>query len=375
MKNFKVITTFLLFATFAGLASIAQAVSLGSAEQYNPQYKPSDFTIAINNPYFSIPVGTTMIYEAKTKEGLERIEIMVPGWTRTVDSVQTLVFWDRVYRDDVLIEDTRDYLAQHTQTGELWYFGEDVDNYENGKFVDHHGAWIAGVNGAKAGIWMLANPQVGDEFRNEYYKGEAEDITKIVAINQTVTVPSGTYDNCVKTLDWSPLFEHTANKYFCKGLAGTALEVELPSSDKPTEERVELLETNLKGALGSQDRGIPLPSAYRTEGVQDLKKEVVNRNLVTCAAAQWLTVPMPTTKLYFEYNSTGAKDTGVHGAFDSSSFAELCVYDPNGKQILAVKPQNELGDLNMAGIFFESREPEEGEIPQRLFCKVSGRKI
>lgn len=73
-------------------------------------------------------------------------------------------------------------------------------------------------------------------------------------------------------------------------------------------------------------------------------------------------VPLPTTYLYFEHNST-AGDTGIHGYFDSSSFAELCIYDPKGDQILAIKPQNQLKDLTMAGIFFESREPEHEIVP------------
>lgn len=82
---------------------------------------------------------------------------------------------------------------------------------------------------------------------------------------------------------------------------------------------------------------------------------------VTCETPGGKTIPMPTTYLYFEHNST-AGDTGIHGMFDSSSFAELCVYDPSGKQILAIKPQNQLADLTMAGIFFESREPEHAEV-------------
>jgi hypothetical protein len=82
---------------------------------------------------------------------------------------------------------------------------------------------------------------------------------------------------------------------------------------------------------------------------------------IDCSSPTGKTERMPTTKLYFEYNSTD-NDTGIHGAFDTTSFAELCVYDPNGKQILAVKPQGKLKELTMAGIFFESQEPKHSEI-------------
>ena len=94
---------------------------------------------------------------------------------------------------------------------------------------------------------------------------------------------------------------------------------------------------------------------------QILAANEVNSDKVTCLAPDGETIKMPTTKLFFEYNSADG-DTGVHGAFDTSSFAELCVYDPNGKQILAVKPQNQLKVLTMAGIFFESREPKHLEV-------------
>ncbi len=81
---------------------------------------------------------------------------------------------------------------------------------------------------------------------------------------------------------------------------------------------------------------------------------------VACKPARGETVTIATAKLIIEYNSTD-DDIGVHGAFDDQGWSELCVYDPNGKQVLAVKPQAQLKDLTMGGIFFESREPPSEE--------------
>lgn len=358
MSKFKIVITALIFTlmltSYFGIAYATRAI--GPAQNYNPQINPADFTTVIDNPYFSIPVGKKMVYEKHTNEGIERIEILVPGWTKTVMGVETLVFWDRVYLNDVLVEDTRDYLAQH-KNGDVWYFGEHVDNYENGRLKDHHGAWVAGVNGAKPGIWMLANPQTGDEFRNEYYKGEAEDIAKIVAVNETVTTSMGAYTGCVKTLDWSPLFKPTGNKYYCPSVGGTALEVDLQGPQTPVEQRTMLVEVDKSGARDMTK----VPDAYAKEGVVGPSAKP-SSDRVTCEAPNGVTIAMPTTYLYFEHNST-AGDTGVHGMFDSSTFAELCIYDPSGKQILAIKPQNQLGKLTMAGIFFESREPPHQNVP------------
>jgi hypothetical protein len=153
--------------------------------------------------------------------------------------VKTLVYSDRVFLNGQLKEETSDYLAQD-RAGNVWYFGEAVDNYEKGKFKDHHGAWLAGVDGAKPGIWMTAKQEVGREYRQEYYKGEAEDWAKVVATDASVKVPAGSFENCTKILEWTPLEpDAKAHKYYCPETGGLVLEEELPDNV-----RVELI--NLK---------------------------------------------------------------------------------------------------------------------------------
>ncbi len=83
---------------------------------------------------------------------------------------------------------------------------------------------------------------------------------------------------------------------------------------------------------------------------------------LTCQHTDKLpTVEIATAKLFIEYNATD-DDTGIHGAFDDSGWSRLCVFDPNGKQVLAVNPRGQLNDLTMGGIFFESREPPRSEL-------------
>ena len=228
----------------------------GVSLEYNPKISPENFSMNITNPYFSLPIGKKMVYEKHADGEVERIEVLVPGWTKDIMGVKTLVFWDRVYVDGELVEDTRDYLAQDIE-GNVWYFGEDVDNYEDGEFVDHHGAWIGGVDGAKPGIWMKATPKVGDDYRQEYYKGEAEDMGRIDAVGVSVSVPAGDFTDCVKVYEWTPLDSATAFKYHCSEVGGTALEDEAG-------ERVELVTVDLKGALG-----VELPEEYVAQGVNE----------------------------------------------------------------------------------------------------------
>jgi len=255
--------------------------SLGINEEYNPVINPTDFTTQITNPYFSMPIGKKMVYEAKTEDGIERIETLIPGWTKEIMSVETLVFWDRVYLDGELIEDTRDYIAQDKE-GNVWYFGENVDNYVGGLLTDHHGAWIGGVDGALPGIWMKANPKVGDEYRQEYYKGEAEDLGRVDAIDESVTTPAGTFTGCIKIFEWTPLETTTGYKYHSKVAGGTVLEEE-------DGERVELIEMDLEGAKCiklsnrySQEGVLPgFTKNCRTEDLIDLEIEVSGKELKT----------------------------------------------------------------------------------------------
>ena len=182
---------------------------------------PKDFSADITkNKYFNLPVGKKMVYELDTPDGREKIEITIEKNTKMVAGVKARVYRDKVYLDGQLVEDTRDYLAQH-KNGDVWYFGEDVKNYENGKFVDNEGSWLAGKDCAKPGIWIKANPKVGDSYLQEYLKGVAEDTSDIVSVNETVTIKMGKFTDCVKTFDWTPLEDTSLEyKYYCPKAGG-----------------------------------------------------------------------------------------------------------------------------------------------------------
>lgn len=203
-----------------------------NAQEYNPVINPADFTTNITNKYSAWPIGKKMVYEQRNKDGLEKIEITVTGETKVVMGVTTLVYFDKVWLNGVILEDTRDYLAQDRQ-GNVWYFGEDVDNYEDGVLVDHEGSWLAGVDGALPGYWMKANPTVGETYRQEYRPGIAEDMAKVVSLNERVVVPDGNFTGCLKTYDFSPLIpDLQEHKYYCPQVGGMALEVDQVSKDK-----------------------------------------------------------------------------------------------------------------------------------------------
>jgi hypothetical protein len=205
------------------LAGCAMLLPAHADETYDPKIDPANFSSKITHPLFTMPIAKVMTFEGKTEDGLEHETIKITGETRIIMGVETLVALDTVMVDGTIVEIAKDYLAQD-KDGNVWYFGEDVDNFENGKLKDHHGAWLAGTKGAKPGIWMPAQPVPGLTYRQEFYKGEAEDMAEVLETKATVKVASGSYDMCTVVHEWTPL-EPGSNerKYYCPAAGGQVL--------------------------------------------------------------------------------------------------------------------------------------------------------
>jgi hypothetical protein len=178
-----------------------------------PSTRPNLFVDCVDNPYFPLIPGSVYEYEAVTDEGTETIIVTVTDRTKRVSGIQATVVRDVVTLEGVLVEDTFDWFAQDKR-GNVWYLGEDVSNYEDGQFVDKEGSWEAGVNGAVPGIIMLDRPFAGDIYRQEFLEGEAEDMAAVLSLNNRVSVPYGTFNNVLKTLDYNPLDGELEHKFY-----------------------------------------------------------------------------------------------------------------------------------------------------------------
>jgi hypothetical protein len=188
------------------------AVVEGAA--YAPAIDPAEFTTRIDNPYLPFVVGTTTTYEG----GGEQVVVTVTPITRQVMGVTTVAVRDRVFEDGELIEDTEDWFAQDA-AGNVWYFGEETAECEGGTAINAEGAWTAGVDGAQPGIVMLADPRIGDEYRQEFYAGQAEDMGRVFALGESVTVPFGSFEDVLVTEDFTPLEPgHLERKSYAPGL-------------------------------------------------------------------------------------------------------------------------------------------------------------
>jgi hypothetical protein len=169
---------------------------------------PAEFTTRIDNPYWPMSPGSKWVYSETDTQGThEKAVVEVTNKTRTIaNGIEARVIRDTVSESGTPVEITDDWYAQDS-AGNIWYLGEYVTNYENGKVVDHAGSFEAGVDGAQPGIALPANPEPGMTYRQEYYKGVAEDEGAVITVGEEqVEVPFGHFNtNVLMTRDLVPL--------------------------------------------------------------------------------------------------------------------------------------------------------------------------
>jgi hypothetical protein len=206
-------------AVAAALFVVAGTGTAGQQLPPPPTMPPaSDFVGEIDNPYLPLEPGTTFVYRGTRDGEPERNKVVVTHDTKTILGVRATVVFDRVWVSGQLEEKTFDWVAQD-KAGNVWYLGEDSFDFVDGKWVRSDGSWEAGVDGAQPGILMEAHPKVGDVYRQEYYAGHAEDVAKVLSMRASVRVPFGSFDNVLKTKEWTPLEPDVSeHKYYAAGV-------------------------------------------------------------------------------------------------------------------------------------------------------------
>jgi hypothetical protein len=175
------------------------------------------------NTYFVLEPGYRLVLAG----GGGRLAITVLDETRTVAGVTTRVVEEREWQDDQLVEVSRNFFAICPTTKDVFYFGEEVDDIQDGEVVGHGGAWLAGEDGARAGLIMPGDPRPGMRYYQEIAPGVALDRAEIVSLDETVETPAGSFSSALKTEEGSALDpgEHEFKTY-APGI-GLAVEEEL----------------------------------------------------------------------------------------------------------------------------------------------------
>ena len=216
-KSKLAVVALLLLVTATWAMGASHAGGKHGAGAYNPKIDPANFQTTVDNPYLPHVPGTTFkLLEKKGKHTSEN-EITVTHDTKVIMGVTCVVVRDVVKEKGILKEETFDWYAQDKQ-GSVWYFGEDTKEYHPHGKVSTEGSWEAGVGRNQPGIIMLGHPVPGAPYRQEYGPGHAEDMGQVVAVNDSVTVPCGSFGGCVRTKEWSLLEPGTEKKWYAKGV-------------------------------------------------------------------------------------------------------------------------------------------------------------
>ena len=182
----------------------------------DPDAGPS--SLVIDNAFFPLVVGTKLVLEGEEDGEPIRVEITVLNETEEVAGVTTRVVEEREFEDGELVEVSRNFFAQ-APDGTVCYFGEDVDDYEDGQIVSHEGAWRAGEDGNLPGIIMPANPQIGQVYQQEDAPDLAEDQAQVIDLGEPIDVPAGAFDDTVTMEDCNPLEDGvTDEKVYVRGI-------------------------------------------------------------------------------------------------------------------------------------------------------------
>ena len=212
----------LLLAAAAGVAGVAHSQASTAKPPTLP--KPDQFVRTVTNPYFPLRPGTVFTSKGQSDGRPARDVLRVTHATKVIEGIRTTVIDDRVYVSGRLEERTTDWYAQDKK-GNVWYLGEATATLDkNGKVRSREGSWQAGRNGALPGIYMPADPRVGQSARQELYKGHAEDHFRVLGLRAKVKVPYVSSTAALLTEEWTPLEPDVLDhKLYVRGI-GNVLE-------------------------------------------------------------------------------------------------------------------------------------------------------
>jgi len=180
------------------------------------------------NPYITMQPGRVL----RLKHGNDTLTVTILAETQQVDGVQAGVLEERETKNGKLVEVSRNFMATDKRTNDVYYFGEDVDNYKDGRIVNHESAWRAGVSGARFGLMIPARPAAGQKFYQEIAPKVAMDRVEVISTDDTVKTPAGVFEHCVHVRETTPLERDVSHKYYAPGI-GIIKDDEFELAERP----------------------------------------------------------------------------------------------------------------------------------------------
>jgi len=219
-----------------------------------------------SNPFFILEPGYRLIYAGDEGGVAIGLTVTVLDQTRRVDGVRTRVIKEVHTADGEIIEISRNYFAICNRTNSVVYFGEEVDNYENGVIINHDGSWLAGVDGARAGIIMPGINLLGARYFQEVAPDVALDQAETVSLSEVVQTPAGTFERCLKTRETTALDPTQLGfKFYAPGIGlvqdGSVKLVEISEGDDDDDDEDEEMAKNAAGTSAFSKAGA-LPAEF-----------------------------------------------------------------------------------------------------------------
>jgi hypothetical protein len=216
----KIIVSVKLTAVFLVLMGALHAQAKNADKQSKQEWQENFDVNKANlastgkNPYFVLEPGYSLHY----KHEKENLTITVLNETKIIDGVETRVVEERETNEGQLAEISRNYYAIDRTNDSVYYFGEDVNDYNDGKVVGHGGSWLAGVNGNRFGLMMPGKPKAGYKYYQELAPKVAMDRSEIVSVDEKVATSFGSYEHCLHIKDGSAIEKGTDDKWYVPGI-------------------------------------------------------------------------------------------------------------------------------------------------------------
>ena len=219
-KSYKILLLVLfVVGEFSALSGSGVALA-GNGTTWTHEFNIENRTFSSigRNEFFILEPGYQLTLEGKDEEDTITLVITVLNETVMVGNVETRVVEERESENGELIEISRNFFAICTETQSVFYFGEDVEMYEDGKLVSHEGEWRADNVNYKAGIMMPGLILLGSRYHQEYAPGVAMDRAEIISTTITMKTPAGTFENCLRMEENNPVDGETEYKVHAPGI-------------------------------------------------------------------------------------------------------------------------------------------------------------
>ena len=203
--------TTVLIALVAGVTPLAGPVSAFAGQKPADNWqrafpvRATELASSGESPYFILKPGYQLTLEGRESGKAVKLVVLVLDETRVIDGIEARVVEERETADGALSEVSRNFVAIHRTTRDVYYLGEEVDVYRNGKVVGHEGAWRHGSNGATLGLLVPGSPVIGRRHSREVAPGVAMDRAQVMSVSGRITTPAGGFEKCLETEETTPL--------------------------------------------------------------------------------------------------------------------------------------------------------------------------